>query len=252
MADKARAKTTRIQKQQKSFQPENEDPSFSTNLLFREIGRKLAVLDPNKTMSKTLAFDRLWKELKAGQLTAGFFIKSRWIEIPTSFWQGLDSDRTKDLLTHKKGKLKLYLSELTDVITDAVIADGTVTLDPSELRILIGSSKRGVEPEIPLKSWSTFLERNELVDRPAHQKASKTRGGNTQSEKWRDIAEFFLGYCIARPIPASATALQHDMLAVIQRMKLTTEGWPGASSWRDVIKAGRTLARKIEQAYPKA
>jgi len=112
-------------------------------------------MEPSKTISSTLAFDRLWKELRAGQLTAGFFIETLWIEIPSRFWQTLDSDRTKDLLRCKKGKLKLYPAELTDVIVDVVARQGR-ELHPSELRLLIGRSKKGLSQRYLSKVGRAF------------------------------------------------------------------------------------------------
>lgn len=251
MATRTTARTTRKQKQQEILGAGDAPSTLATNLLFRDVGRKLAVVDPNKTISRSLAFDRLWKELRAGELTAGIFIGAQWLEVPCHFWQSLDSDRMKDLLKHRKGKLILHPTELNDVIIDYVTREGGA-LDPSDLRILIAKSKKGFEPEISAHSWKAFLERNGLVDRAAHHDTSSRGRGNVQSERWRDVAEFILGYCIARPVTGTAKAkLQQDMYAAIEKVGLDIKGWPKESSLRDVITGGVRLSKQIEHVYPK-
>jgi hypothetical protein len=92
---------TKEQKRQEFDAKQDGKLMPSNNIALREAGKKLQKLKPNESISNTNAYNVLLKKLRAGELSAGFYVTSNpdsWIEIPNDYWLHVAANRFRDIL----------------------------------------------------------------------------------------------------------------------------------------------------------
>lgn len=140
---------------------------------------------------------RTWKELRAGNLEAGFHecMMQLWIPLPAEYWLAVPSRALKDLRENSaSGKTGVYSIKPRDV-GDQV---AKIFVDAMKQRNVLISAEimlsfhrqMSVEYEVVVSdaSWATFKAANNIQS--PQTKSSRRGSGRREDPSWRQIATF--------------------------------------------------------------
>jgi hypothetical protein len=245
---------TKEQKRQKSDAKQDGKLMPSNNIALREAGKKLQKLKPNESISNSNAYNVLLKKLRAGELSAGFYVTSdpeSWIEVPSDYWIQVSTDRFKAILKNDSnpGIFKIKPRQFAEQIAAIFVKRASAAPEATTraLTSFMTAAASGYEPEIPFTVWQKFLERTGASDPAA--KTTKRGSGAPENPKWVGFAAHVLGYCIAEKASTSTTrkGIHARVLELAKKKGVDTSGWPGDSSDRDFLRIAWDFAKHLEQ-----
>lgn len=204
--------------------------------------------------------DALLSLLKSGDLTAGFHFPgrvSRWVPIPIGYWATIGADDFRKVQyeqnnKQKPGTFKVRVTEFSHEFAQAVSADfdsnknnqGSETRPTAlleELQQALAVASVPYEVVIPVGVWAKYLERHNLVERPA----AKPKAGRSEKPSWRRLAVIIAAYLVKH---GKTTKEEFKIEEVAKKIHAIAkdEGLPGLVDWTTIKGTLTEIRQSVE------
>jgi hypothetical protein len=174
-------------------------------ITLRDAAERLARI--RRPKGKGIESSRLFSLLRSGELKAGFYILvgTVWIEIPLTYWHGIDSSKFRRIARTddpKSGTYTIRANEFPDQVASIICSkigsnertSGQHQVESGMERVtdVIKATARPYEVTIKTKDFSDYLQRHDLEE-----STTTANVGRRRKEGWRDICSYMAAYMIA-------------------------------------------------------
>jgi hypothetical protein len=174
-------------------------------ITLREAAQRLARI--RRPRGRGIESSRLFSLLRSGEFRAGFYILggTTWIEIPLTYWHGIDSRKFRRIARTddpKSGTYTIRANEFPDQVASIICGEigsnertsgqHQIELGIERVTDVIKATASPYEVTIKTKDFSDYLQRHGLEE-----SKTTTNVGRKRKEGWRELCSYMAAYFAA-------------------------------------------------------
>jgi hypothetical protein len=197
-------------------------------MILRDAALRLARTRDPKT--NRIQSSKLFSALQSGELQAGFYILggTEWIEIPVTYWLGIDSSKFRRIARTndpKSGTYTIRATEFPDEVARIICREirlneetlGQHQIESASVAGVIKATAQPYEVVVKTKDFQQYLQRHGL------DKIKTTTGvGRRRKEGWRELCSYMAAYFAAHQRDRGAWPLKIEQ-AKTEIIKIATD-----------------------------